>query len=468
MTPSVYLPNSFAAAPRSEQMNLFQKVAFSLLLAEMFIGYTRLFDQVAVGFRIPGIVLGLSIPFSVMSGALIRGFESKAGRTMLAFVAWVTVTVPLGLWRSGSLPFYGGIIQSLFFFGLAAGLVFNVRHSQLIMNTLALSILVAAILSRFFGTDAGGRLALAVGEYQDPNEYSMCLLMGIPLWWRIAATSNAKLLKFISLLCTIPIFWVLSRTGSRGGSIGLIAVLLILFIGASIGKKALIIAITVFGLLTTVAYMPDYLKARYQTYFQADAGEPGDLGADAASGRERKDLVIKSIFITMHYPIFGVGPGNFPVAVFEDAKAHGERYPWLVTHNSYTQISSETGIPGLILFVAIIVYAFKSLSLVLTLTGPRSPTPLPDIESTARYFRLSLIGVCVCMMFLSVAYTPLIYILAGIAVGFERVVRHEIARIENAPQQPVRQPFAQSKFAPTPALTGPRPVGFRTPGRALR
>ena len=384
---------------------------------------------------------------------------------MLAFVAWVTVTVPLGLWRSGSLPFYGGIIQSLFFFGLAAGLVFNVRHSQLIMNTLALSILVAAILSRFFGTDAGGRLALAVGEYQDPNEYSMCLLMGIPLWWRIAATSNAKLLKFISLLCTIPIFWVLSRTGSRGGSIGLIAVLLILFIGASIGKKALIIAITVFGLLTTVAYMPDYLKARYQTYFQADAGEPGDLGADAASGRERKDLVIKSIFITMHYPIFGVGPGNFPVAVFEDAKAHGERYPWLVTHNSYTQISSETGIPGLILFVAIIVYAFKSLSLVLTLTGPRSPTPLPDIESTARYFRLSLIGVCVCMMFLSVAYTPLIYILAGIAVGARkgRQARDSTHR-GNAPQQPVRQPFCPIKICSNTSADRPSPRWVQNTG----
>ena len=54
----------------------------------------------------------------------------------------------------------------------------------------------------------------------------------------------------------------------------------------------------------------------------------------------------------MEHPIFGVGPGIFTVGEADLAKSEGQAAQWHVSHNSYTQVSSEMGIPGLLLYLA--------------------------------------------------------------------------------------------------------------------
>ena len=41
--------------------------------------------------------------------------------------------------------------------------------------------------------------------------------------------------------------------------------------------------------------------------------------------------------------------------------AEGTRGQWLGTHNTYTQISSECGLPGLLFFVASLWFSLKEL-----------------------------------------------------------------------------------------------------------
>jgi O-antigen ligase len=291
----------------------------------------------------------------------------------------------------------------------------------------------------------------------------MILLMGIPFWWLIANSSNNSFKKALFLVCTIPIFITFFKTGSRGGMMGLIAVLVALFWKASIPKKFFIVTATLLALAISPIFLPSYLLQRYVTFFTPDSNADIDQasreqleGVDARSAEGRRKLLIKSLEITLHHPLFGVGPGNFPVAVFEDAKQNGEQYAWFITHNTYTQLSSETGIPGALLFLGMLFWCFKSLNEVLRLTAERGPSPRPELSKAATYLRLSLIAISACGFFLSDAYTGIFYIFAGLCVSFHRSAMAEI-RSGWPVAVPVPAPKRRSPPPRLPDLT--QPVG---------
>jgi O-antigen ligase len=74
----------------------------------------------------------------------------------------------------------------------------------------------------------------------------------------------------------------------------------------------------------------------------------------------RKDLQIKALRLTAYHPLFGVGPKMFADAV--DAMVRGEtkrKSSWQVSHNSYLQVSAETGIPGFIFYTWTIILCLK-------------------------------------------------------------------------------------------------------------
>src|SRR6185437_3589419 len=94
---------------------------------------------------------------------------------------------------------------------------------------------------------------------------------------------------------------------------------------------------------------PKYIL-RLKTLVGGDITGTGDHGSMDA----RRDLLMESIRVTLQHPIFGVGPGNF--------QAYTKS--WHVTHNTYTELSSETGIPGLALFLTILYFTFRNLKAV--------------------------------------------------------------------------------------------------------
>ncbi len=105
------------------------------------------------------------------------------------------------------------------------------------------------------------------------------------------------------------------------------------------------------------------------------------------------------------HPLFGVGPDQFAAAVSQEAAGDGQQVPWLGTHNTYTQVSSECGIPALIFYVAVIgaLPAFQPSALSADSRHPRRiaigrPQPL----SAGRHF-----GLCRQRFFLPHGLQPL-------------------------------------------------------------
>ena len=413
---------------QADHPNVFQSAAALLWFVEVLILYSRFFDLALPGLRIPAVVFVLLLITFLGSGEVFGGIFSPIGRVVLSLVGWVTITLAFSIWKSGSVQPYEALLNSLLFFAVASGLGYALKNVKLTMYAMAVSGLMAALESFIWGSDYYGRQILIRGNYHDPNEYALILMMGLPFWWFMSASAKSNVGKFVAIACTIPILYVFTRTGSRGAMIGLAVILLMVFAKASVPRKVLMAGATIVALFGVLTVLPDYIKARYLTYFSPDSSgvdtsrragrnEIDQLKADVDSAEGRKQLLIKSIDLTLRNPIVGVGPGNFPVAVFDDAKRNGESYAWLVTHNAYTQISSETGFPGFFLFVTMVVMSFRNVAKVLKSTKVDGELPDPDIYTTAKYLQLTISGVFTSVFFLSFAYYPLVYILAGLTVA---------------------------------------------------
>jgi O-antigen ligase len=276
----------------------------------------------------------------------------------------------------------------------------------------------------------------------------LALAVGLPFWWDKANVATGAR-KIYCLLCTVPIFMTLMKTGSRSGLFTLATLVLVTFASASIGRKMLIAAGCAVLALASMFMLPEYLKARYQTIFSPadvaslNAKDADHLNSDIASSEERKVLLKQSIQMTFHNPLFGVGPGVFSYASWDERKAATGIGGWAqVTHNTYTQISSETGIPGFILFFAAMVMVLKT-----SFTGYhllKDADPL--FAKTGRYLFCMLAAFSVGIFFLSVGYTHTISTLFALTVGFSNLQR-KFAVESNSTVNTAVPAVAESRFA---------------------
>ena len=78
-------------------------------------------------------------------------------------------------------------------------------------------------------------------------------------------------------------------------------------------------------------------------------------------GQARLALLKASWTATLEHPFLGVGPGIFMDYQANSARGSGERGMWHVTHNAYTQVSSECGLPALVFYLGALGVTMHSL-----------------------------------------------------------------------------------------------------------
>jgi O-antigen ligase len=148
----------------------------------------------------------------------------------------------------------------------------------------------------------------------------------------------------------------------------------------------------------------------------------------------------------MRHPIFGVGMGVFMPASVEIAKERGHRADWEVSHNSYTQVSSELGLPGILLLLAIFGTAFRQVWRV-----DRAARQLgrQDIRQTAFVLLLALTVLSVHFCFDSMAYVFYMPLVMGLVAAFA-LAYHDFGVASEA-----------DNLSPSDARAVSRPAGFR-------
>ena len=437
------------------------KIGSTLLAIYIFLLAGRALDVSPIWWlHIPMILLIVLTVTMVARGKLQYAFDSKITKYFAAFTVWVFVCFPFSYWRAHSRIYMQYQVQSFVIFLIIVQMVRTKQDWLKVVGGFAYATLIAALLAFHFGYTLEGRLALPGGTLGDPNEFALLMVVGIPFWWFKASRAKG-FRKIFFLCCTLPIFLAFARAGSRAGLLAMAVLLVISFVFAQGVQKIVIVMTAVIAIAASTILLPGYIQTRFMTFFSSegnyDAHMEARIDSDIASSEGRKALLLQSIKMTFQHPIAGVGPGCFAFVAWDDRKAStGAGGESLVSHNTYTQISSETGIPGFILFFSVVFLCVKSV------LADYRRLALVDMEFAqyARYLFSCMAAMAVGIFFLSVGYTHMTATIFAFALSLHKIVENVLKTPEASPA------IAGSGWQRANAFQRPQPPHGQTRGVA--
>ncbi len=421
---------------KAQRTSVGQKLGFGFLLVFLFLLYGRVADFYLPYLHIPMVTAIACLALLVLSGRLSAVLASRTGKLLGAFSVWLCLAVPFSVWPGGSVQtLTDEWLKSFAVFLIAGGLIATLNQLLKAMTVLAWALIVASLLVLFLGVSDQGRLTIPVGLYSGPNEVAMAMLTGcVYWWWMLYKPPRSVGRKLMSLVCLVPLLYVLPKTGSRAALVTLLFILPFLLLRGATRGKILLSVLLIAVLIASAALLPQGIKARFATLLPTGAKEQSSGGADAAiqesaraSTEQRWYLLKTSVILTLKHPVFGVGPGQFEVA--ENQRAVDLGLPtgnWRGTHNTYMQISSEAGIPALLLYGACMWICWKELIRIeKTAKGSGHPRA-KEIGMSAFSLRALLFTDAVAFLFAHLAYAPFFPTLAGLIFAFSRIAKSSL------------------------------------------
>jgi O-antigen ligase len=364
----------------------------------------------------------LSFPAAILllliCGTGLRGLRTTVGRMWLAFGVWMILGVPTSFWPGGSVAVLRSYLPRihLLFFLITAFFITRRQCRQLMTFNVFSAFLMLLICIGFGGTPSDtGRFCIPGSVYfTNPNELAIELLtaIGALTYWLF----DEKKIKIAAAILGIALslFFVL-KTGSRGALLASAVLLVMAFFITQ--AKAPILAFVVLSLLFIPLLPSNTLHRLTLIVFDTDAPVEATNTEDTAnidSQIERQTLFRKSIELTFSHPILGVGVDMFIDATSGADAKKGVHSAALGTHNSYTQISSETGLPGFLLYAGALVL---SLSYMIKLYRATSNRPeLRDFTAMSYSTWISIAGFGLSSMFHHLGYAPYVATLCGTAM----------------------------------------------------
>ncbi len=193
-----------------------------------------------------------------------------------------------------------------------------------------------------------GDAARHTGGGLNPNNYALLISIGIVIAAYMAAISKPKW-KSVYWLFIIPATLSVLLTGSRAGTIGLIAALVIVVVVTWSGGAQAVLPL-VLALACVIWLIPNVVPP--------DLMQRITEGTGAGTFLVRQDIWRNGLEVWSESPLIGVGARGFLTAVVE-------RGGWaFVAHNTPIQVLTDTGIVGAsLLFTAWLVLLKQTLNL---------------------------------------------------------------------------------------------------------
>ena len=424
-----------------------------LLLLFLFLSYSRLTDTFITTGSVVFTISLAALCISIATGGLQRAVSGRIGLWLCAFTAWLLLAVPFSFWRGGSVEVLRELwLKSFLAFLIVAGLPRSINHCRLAGYAIGIATATIIVRSLLFGVNDTGRLVIVQGVLSNPNTLAQFTLMGLPfLWFTLLPRHSSILRRLAAGGFILAGMLVVGRTSSRGGLVAIS--LLVVFLGSSLSflnKLKLVVGVA-FVIVVVMGSLSTEQRARYMTMFGGSTGEAEDVEQSAILSRqERLELLKQSIRATFANPVFGVGPGVYEAYADDLALREGRRTNWQVTHNSYTQLSSEGGIPALIFWIGAVLACMKATRAIYKAEG------YGDIQVARLAYAmfLTLIIFAITAAFDSVVYQMYFPTLAGLTVALVHCVSVERSRSPRlAEPLPASNPnYRIRPMAPKPPL----------------
>lgn len=391
----------------------------------------------------------------------ISYLKSPVTTMVMVLLGLMIIGMPLSLWPGQTFNFLlKDYVPTLLLMTAIATAVRDERD----LEWLAFSHLVGAAIYNFkiflsFEVGASGRLGGLV--YYDSNDLAMLIACTIPFAIYFLRPGVA-VWKRLFALATLGVFVLLIiKSGSRGGFLGFIGVMGYILLRFRAMPARLRIGAAVGGvLILLVAGSSSYWEMMATLLNPADDYNlTEDVGRSAVWKR--------GIGYMFSNPILGVGAKAFPQAegmlseLSRQYAARGQGIKWSVAHNSFVEIGAELGIIGFLAFVVMLGSAFVMLIRVgkgKDVTGANSA--IPGDAAFSQMLIGSLISFCICGFFISAEYFPLLYVLLGLLLAQQTLMKRRSLQAWTGTRLnvPSPSPTRSSLTGPPPATSGLGPV----------
>ncbi len=412
--PAASIADPFLDAP-NEKFSVYATLAF------LFLRFSFLHDFITVHIGFNSYLVTATGLLAYVG--LLRSETWRSAAKSKLFWAWVIFTgllivdVPLSSWPGGSFAVVEPFVKDNFIcLPLLAGLFYNWPRLRLLFLTLAWAgVAVTAITFVNGGYDANGRLTLFfTSTVGNPNDLAAHLIY-VSIFMLIAAFSLEQNMVFrlIFLGTTGAALLQILRTGSRGALIGILVGVAVGFLCGSMKFRFTLLFLAPVAAAVLLAVMPQSTLERLSSF----TGTGTDEAQQSYSAR--RYLLQRSIDLTIEHPLFGVGPGQFSSSEGAEAAAEGHHHAhWQETHNTFTEVSSEVGIPALMC----VLYAVGGSFLLfwrLTKQAKRN-TNLRRFALPAYLLVTGTAAICATIFFVNFGYKLYLIVLTGVGIGIAR------------------------------------------------
>jgi O-antigen ligase len=248
------------------------------------------------------------------------------------------------------------------------------------------------------------------GLEQDANYEALTLITGIPLAIWMVWDETGTWWKRVGAVCAGIMAGGVLLTQSRAGLIAA----LVMGLAAVVVSRRKVLALGLFAIALAVGVMmaPAELTNRFHSIKLKGTATNGDED----SSRTHYELLKAGIAMIESSPLTGVGLERFkdvaPHYNHEFLQVAGRRY---IAHNTYLQIGAETGLPVLILFLALMTIAFVNCR-----AGRRSNDA--PLAAMAKAIQLGLIGYSVAALSVTAEYITTFWILIFLSQSLREIV----------------------------------------------
>jgi len=413
--------------------------AFFFLLVFTFLLFVRPHELVRAGQHIPWAqmvaVLAIGSYAIARFQASMPLIWTKEVFLVLGLTFLFTAGIPFAFWRSYALKFLtDDWLKTLIIFFLLTQTVYTLDRARKLMWVILLSetlVMAYTILNPagFNYTSSDGRMTGANRGFLSGNSLGVAVATTLPFLIMFLLRSRSWIRTAVLVGTFGMMMWILVQTASRSNllevmlSLGLIY----LYMLRRSAKAKMLGVVFAASLLVFVLAAPGIFWSRISTLYRAGLANLVDtdtaVSSASASEAQRKKLFWRSIEYTLESPLLGCGIGNFEK---KSGTTEEKASEWMGTHNTFTQISSETGIPALVLFLMLIATIVRKMREIIRVSRDK-----PEMQELRLFAISTLISVyCFCFagFFAHLAYDYYFYYLAGISVAvygtFERHMKN--------------------------------------------
>jgi O-antigen ligase len=411
-----------------------RRLAFLFGLAFLFVRLAVLPEMLQHIFGVRTYLLYIVGPPALVGGILaIRStLHHRASVLFVGFFLWMGLATVFSSWIGGSvsrtLHFVRFCLPLLFIVG---GLTVSWKEVRLIFSTCAVALIVNLVSSHFFVEDSNGRYTFeASGTIGNSNDLAAHILLLIPFLLALILERGRNTVIRIALVCAIVIgLHITLGTASRGGLLAIAAGVLFYLLRAPLKQRLIFVFTGVVLTFLLVSTVPDAAARRLHSMFSDEKASGEALEAEQ-SAQSREYLFRKSIEYSFRRPLFGVGPDQFINFEGKESVALGRRGNWHATHCTWTQVSSENGLPALLMFVGALLLVFRSVNRVLKMARDADRQ---DISNFCFCYLLSVVMFSMAVTFLSQAYGIYFPFIIGLGICLSHIGERELLRPTAAP-----------------------------------